>query len=127
MEAFISQEMSILAVEHASRLQEVEGDKWKDRTTSLLAQPLSAEDLFVSSDRGNPSLVLGGTRFFHDELSNVSQDDQGNLLAPSVDRFPYSSDANYASKKLANKLAKNLARRHYAAAMLQRNYRIMIF
>ena len=60
VEAFISQEMSTLADEHSSQLKEVEGDKWKDRTTSLLAQPLSAEDLFVSSDRGNPSLVLGG-------------------------------------------------------------------
>lgn len=126
VDAFISQEMSMIADEHASRLREVEGDKWKDRTTSLLAQPLSAEDLYVSTDRGNPSMALQGTRFFHDELSIRTEDDQGNLQPPSIDRYPYSSEANFASKKLANKLAKNLARRHYAAAVLQRNYRVMI-
>ena len=80
----------------------------------------------MNSDRGNKALRFQGTRFFHDELSERNEDEIGNLRPPNIDRFPYSSEANAASATLANKLAKNLSRRHYAAATLQRNYRIMV-
>ena len=126
LDAFISQEMISLANDHSSRLKSLEGSKWEDRTNSLLAQPLSAEDMFLSKDNGNPIYRFQGTRFFHEELTEMREDSVGNLITPSVNRFAYSDDANAASAILANKLAKNLSRRHYAAAMLQRNYRIMI-
>ncbi len=126
VDAFISQEMHALAHDNVSKLEQLEGTKWGDRTNSLLSQPLSAEDMFLSSDRGNRALRFQGTRFFHEELWEKNEDDSGNLRPPNIDRFPYSSEANAASATLANKLAKNLSRRHYAAATLQRNYRLMV-
>ncbi len=122
----ISMEMMSLAAQRSHLLDPTKSlDKWTDRS-SLIAAPLLASDMFLHCDRGSSSLMLQGPNFYQDKLS-VSRDDPVTSIPipPEVGRFPYSDEAHEASKKLSAKLAKNLARRHYAAAVLQRSYRAM--
>ena len=123
----ISMEMISLA-EERSHLYDPSASigKWNDKG-SQIAAPMLASDMYLQCDRGSSSLILQGPRFFHEELSVATEDDPatGMPRPPDVSRFPYSNEAHAASKKLSAKLAKNLARRHYAAAVLQRSYRTM--
>jgi len=122
----ISMEMASLAAERSQLIDpERGGDKWTTKS-SLISAPLLASDMYLHCDRGSSSLLLQGPRFYHGELSAATEDPATSMpVPPDVSRFPYSDEAHAASKKLSAKLAKNLARRHYAAAVLQRSYRAM--
>ncbi len=123
----ISSEMRSLADERSSLLDpSISQDRWTDRS-SLLAAPVQASDMYLMCDRASGSVVFNGPRYYGDELAISAEDPvSGMPQPPSISRFPYSDEAHAASKKLAAKLAKNLARRHYAAAVMQRSYRSMI-
>ncbi len=120
----ISSEMRSLAEERSSMFDPTASlDRWTDRG-SILAAPAEAADMYVMSNRGSSNIVFNGPRFYHDELNVTNNDPEtGMPVPPDVSRFPYSDEAHAASKKLAAKLAKNLARRHYAAAVMQRSFR----
>lgn len=122
----ISMEMISLAAERSQLLDPAHsGEKWATKS-SLISAPMLASDMYLNCDRGSSSLQLQGPRFYGDELSIAHEDPASAMpVPPEVGRFPYSDEAHAASKKLSAKLAKNLARRHYAAAVLQRSYRAM--
>jgi hypothetical protein len=121
----ISSEMRSLADDRSTLLDPTASlDRWTDRG-SLLAAPVQASDMYLMCDKGSESLTFNGQQFIKDYSKESYDPVSGIPIPPEVTRFPYSDEAHGASKKLAAKLAKNLARRHYAAVVLQRSYRAM--
>ena len=117
IDSMISSEMRSLRASK-KKLMDLD-DIWQDRN-SAIAAPLLADDMFLNCESGSSNIMFSGPRFFHNELSQANEDPASGIpLPPDVTRFPYSDAANEASKTLARKLAQNLAKRHYAAAVLQ--------
>lgn len=121
LELMMSIEMETIA-RSKSELIESSTGKWTDRN-SILAAPLGAE-LFLQCDRGADSVMLGAPRFYLDELSIANELPDGTPVPPDArSRFPYSSEAHEAAKKLSFRLARNVMLRNYSADVLQRVYR----
>lgn len=91
-------------------------NKWEDRN-SLIAAPIGAE-VYLNCDQG--SFVLAGPRYYQDEMSNSEK------LPNALIRFPYSDLAHESAKKIQFLLVRNLMRRHDAATIIQRTYRVHI-
>lgn len=120
IEALLASELKSLAASKYELLEQP-SSQWDDRMYGSLAAPLGAE-MFLNSEC-YPSTMLGAPRFYHSELSAPLSDDHGRSMPPSVlPRFPYSTEAHEAAKKLQSKLARNLLRRNYAASVIQRCY-----
>ena len=86
-----------------------------------MSAPVSSEDFFLNVSYNESKMSMGGSRFYHDELSTYVEDEDTKMpILPDTSRFAYSDEAQQASKVLAGRLAENLARKHFAASLLQR-------
>jgi len=99
---------------------------WRDKMQSVLATPLGAE-MYLQCERGASSIMFNAPRYYNNELNVVNLTSEGDPVPPNArSRYPYSSDSHEAGKKIASRLARNLARRHHAASVIQRSYKTFV-
>ena len=69
-----------------------------------MSAPVSSEDFFLNVSYNESKMSMGGTRFYHDELSAYTEDEDTRMpILPDTSRFAYSDEAQQASKVLAGR------------------------